>query len=140
MMETLEVIGVDPQEEAEVDGAAKLDPAAPASKEQTPESSSTPQSTPNPTARKGTYASITAGPHPSTNVSTSEKAQKKRKTLTPEQKKQLEKVQAEQEAVRKERVAALSQKLLDKISVWAETDRSEQVTDAFKRKLQVHFS
>ena len=139
-METLEVIGVEPQEEAEVDGSAKPDPAAPASNEQTPESSSTPQSTSNPTGRKGTYASITAGPHPSTNVSNSEKAQKKRKQLTPEQKKQLEKVQAEQQAIRNERVAALSQKLLDKISVWAETDRSEQVTEAFKRKLQVPFS
>jgi hypothetical protein len=138
MMETMEVLGVDPQDEVEEDGTAKQEHAGSASTEPRSSASKVSQSTQNPSGRKGTYASITAGPQ-SPSVNPTDKAQKKRKGLTPAQKEQLEKVQAEQEAVRKERVAGLSQKLLDKISVWAETDRSAQVTDAFKRKLQVQF-
>lgn len=62
---------------------------------------------------------------------------KKRKGLTPEQKQKLDEIQKEQEAIHKERVTVLSKKLLDKISVWTETDRSASVTDAFKKKIQV---
>ena len=66
-----------------------------------------------------------------------DKGQKKKKGLTPEQKEKLQQIQQEQENVRKERVANLSEKLLQKISVWIETDRSEIVTEAFKTKMQV---
>jgi hypothetical protein len=138
MMETMEVIGVDPQEEVDVEGAATPDHTAPSNAEPTASSSHQAQSNPTPSTRKGAYASITAGPQSPT-VTATDKAAKKRKTLTPEQKAQLQQIQAEQEAIRKERVADLSKKLLDKISVWAETDRGTQVTDAFKKKLEVLF-
>ena len=66
-----------------------------------------------------------------------EKRTRKRKGLTPEQNERLQVIQQEQETIRKERVATLSEKLLQKISVWLETDRSQSVTEAFKTKIQV---
>jgi len=36
-----------------------------------------------------------------------------------------------------ERVEMLSEKLLQKVSVWVETDRSQTVTEAFNKKMQV---
>jgi hypothetical protein len=137
MMETMEVLGVDPQDEVEAENGGRSN-APEASTDA--ESGSTPTSAPIPTGRKTAYPAITAGPHPqsSTTVTpTADKGPKKKKGLTPEQKEKLQLIQQEQENIRKERVANLSEKLLQKISVWIETDRSEIVTEAFKTKMQV---
>jgi hypothetical protein len=122
MMDTMEVLGVDPQEEVEAEA-------------KTPPEISTPSSSAG--ARRAPFQAITAAPDPRSTVAASEKPGKKRKGLTPEQKQKLEIMQIEQEVIRRERVAILSQRLLDKISVWIETDRSDTITEAFKTKIQV---
>jgi hypothetical protein len=149
MMETMEVLGVDPQDEveSEVDIPSTAAPASdPSGKSPTSGLEKEYQFTPRPQGSPRSYPAITAGPQTSSGDSglTSAESrdnrgniQKKRKGLTPEQKLKLDEMQKEQEAIRKERVANLSQKLLDKISVWTETDRSAAVTDAFQKKMQV---
>src|SRR5437762_869825 len=112
MMETMDVLGVDPQDELEQENGPSNEK----------ETSINPASTSTPIAagRKTAYPAITSSGSPpaSTTVASSEKGQKKKKGLTPEQKEKLQQIQLEQEAVRKERVANLSNKLLQKISVW----------------------
>ena len=135
MMETMEVLGVDPQ--ADIEGE-KVNTDAPTTTEQNNSQGSPDYDTTSTTSpRKTAYAAITAGPHSSPAVASPDKGSKKRKELTPEQKEKLQQIQQEQENVRKERVAILSKKLLDKISVWVETDHSANVTEAFKKKMQV---
>lgn len=136
MMETMEVLGVDPQDEVEAENGRSNAPESSTD----PSSGSASTSAPVPPGRKTAYPAITAGPHPQTSTSvapSADKGQKKKKALTPEQKEKLQQIQQEQENVRKERVANLSEKLLQKISVWIETDRSPIVTEAFKTKMQV---
>jgi hypothetical protein len=134
MMETMEVLGVDPQDEVETEnGTGSISPQPDTNASPNPISAHVANTPP----RNVTYPAITAGPQPSQTVASADKGQKKRKGLTPEQKQKLQQIQQEQETIRKERVAALSQKLLDKISVWVETDRSASVTEAFKTKMQV---
>jgi hypothetical protein len=149
MMETMEVLGVDPQDEVgheetptaattggQENAHSSLDNAGPpgAASSNLHNSGSPGAAYPS---SKMLYPAITAGPHQATTVSPGDKAQRKRKGLTPEQKQKLEQMQQEQEAVRKVRVDNVSQKLLEKISVWTETDRSPAVTDAFQKKMQV---
>lgn len=134
MMETMEVLGVDPQ--ADLEGE-KVKTDTPTTTEQNSQGSSDYDTTSTTSPRKTAYPAITAGPHSSPAVATPDKGSKKRKELTPEQKEKLQQIQQEQENVRKERVAILSKKLLDKISVWVETDHSANVTEAFKKKMQV---
>lgn len=130
----MEVLGVDPQDEVEAEEmshSASTDGQANAH-------SNVEKPTTTYSTSKISYPAITAGPHPPSTVAPGDnKGQKKRKTLTPEQKQKLEQMQQEQEAVRKERVANVSQKLLEKISVWTETDRSSNVTEAFQKKMEV---
>jgi hypothetical protein len=126
MLDTMEVLGVDPQDEIAAD---------PTENTNVP-SASTSSAFPSSTAPS--RLAITLAPEGSTQVAASEKQSKKIKGLTPEQKQKLELMQQEQEKVRKERVSALSQKLLEKISVWTETDRSEAITEAFKKKMEVY--
>jgi hypothetical protein len=147
MMETMEVLGVDPQDEVEAEnGTQPIVPETgtpPTSEPAAASTSNVPNrtSTPNTSSRKTAYPAITAGSHPhsapSSTVAASDKGQKKRKGLTPEQKEKLQQIQQEQEVVRQERVANLSQKLLQKVSVWIETDRNAVVTEAFKKKMEV---
>jgi hypothetical protein len=150
MMETMEVLGVDPQDEVEAEADIHSTAAAasePAAKSPTSGLDRESQFTPRPPASGRSYPAITAGPQASSSgdsgLASAESrdnrgnVQKKRKGLTPEQKQKLDEMQKEQEAIRKERVVNLSQKLLDKISVWVETDRSAAVTDAFQKKMQV---
>ena len=137
MMETMEVLGVDPQDDVEAENGSHSNAAETST---SPPSDSTSTSAPVPPGRKTAYPAITAGPHPHTSTTvtpTAEKGQKKKKGLTPEQREKLQLIQQEQEKIRKERVANLSEKLLQKISVWIETDRSPLVTEAFKSKMQV---
>lgn len=65
--------------------------------------------------------------------------QKERKKggLTKEQREQLAAYEAERARIRKERVETLSQKLLDRVSVWTETDKDSDVTKAFQEKMRL---
>jgi hypothetical protein len=147
MMETMEVLGVDPQDEVEAENGTKpIVPEAGTPSTSEPAAASTSNipnrtPTPNTSSQKTAYPAITAGPHPpsapSSTVAAGDKGRKKRKGLTPEQKEKLQQIQQEQEVIRQERVANLSQKLLQKISVWIETDRNAVVTEAFKKKMEV---
>jgi hypothetical protein len=116
MMETFEVLGVDPQDEVVAEDGHR--PNAVQTDAHT---------TPDIEAESALNLPVAPG----------DKGQKKRNGLTPEQKEKLQQIQQEQEIVRKERVSNLSRKLLQKISVWIETDRSIAVTDAFKKKMEV---
>ncbi|KXX79667.1 DnaJ-like protein 1 [Madurella mycetomatis] len=63
---------------------------------------------------------------------------KKSKTgLTKEQKEQLAAYEKERARIRQERVDTLARKLLDRISIWTETDRGKDVTTAFQEKMRL---
>ncbi|KAG6041661.1 hypothetical protein E4U41_003099 [Claviceps citrina] len=63
--------------------------------------------------------------------------EKKKSGLTKEQREQLAAYEAERARIRKERVETLSQKLLDRVSVWTETDKGPDVTRAFQEKMRL---
>lgn len=134
MMETMEVLDVDPQDEVDAEKITNSTASQFDVRESSDQGSAHATSTP---PRKTAYPAITASLQPLHTVAPVDKGQKKRKGLTPEQKQRLQQIQQEQETIRKERVETLSQKLLGKISVWVETDRSTIVTEAFKAKMQV---
>lgn len=63
---------------------------------------------------------------------------KKRKGgLTKEQREKLEAYEAERRKAREERVNALSKKLVDRISIWTETEKGPEVTAAFQEKTRL---
>lgn len=57
--------------------------------------------------------------------------------MSKEQREQLAAYEAERARIRKERVDTLAQKLLDRVSVWAETDKGPDVTKAFQEKMRL---
>lgn len=57
--------------------------------------------------------------------------------LTKEQKEQLAAYEEERIRIRKERVETLAKKLIDRISVWTETDKGKDVTHAFQEKTRL---
>lgn len=59
---------------------------------------------------------------------------KKKGGLTKEQREELAAFEKERQRVRDERVDTLAKKLVDRISVWTETDKGKDVTEAFKGK------
>ncbi|KAF2402676.1 DnaJ-domain-containing protein [Trichodelitschia bisporula] len=61
--------------------------------------------------------------------------QKKKGGLTKEQREELLAFEQERKRQRDERVAHLVRKLIDKLSVWTETDRTQDVTRAFRDKI-----
>lgn len=63
--------------------------------------------------------------------------EKKKAGLTKEQREELAAYELERKKIRDERVANLSKKLVDRISVWTETDKASDVTVAFKGKIQL---
>jgi hypothetical protein len=63
--------------------------------------------------------------------------QKKKAGLTKEQREELAAYELERKKIREERIANLSKKLTDRISVWTETDKATDVTAAFKQKIQL---
>lgn len=63
--------------------------------------------------------------------------EKKKAGLSKEQREQLAAFEQERARVRKERVDTLSQKLLDRLSVWTETDKGGDVTKAFQDKMHL---
>lgn len=62
---------------------------------------------------------------------------KKKAGLTKEQREQLAAYERERALVRQKRVDTLSSKLLDRISVWTETDKGPDVTRAFQEKTRL---
>jgi hypothetical protein len=63
--------------------------------------------------------------------------QKKKGGLTKEQREELAAYEMERKKIRDERVQTLSKKLIDRISIWTETDKGADVTQAFKAKTQL---
>ncbi|CAN9113844.1 unnamed protein product [Alternaria alternata] len=63
--------------------------------------------------------------------------QKKKAGLTKEQREELAAYEMERKKIRDERVANLAKKLIDRISVWTETDKATDVTAAFKEKIHL---
>ena len=61
----------------------------------------------------------------------------KKKGLTKEQREELAAYEAERKRIRDERVETLRKKLLDRISVWTETDKGKDVTKAFQEKTRL---
>ncbi|KAF2486644.1 DnaJ domain protein [Neohortaea acidophila] len=62
---------------------------------------------------------------------------KKRGGLTKEQREELAAFEMERRRIREERVTSLSSKLVDRISVWTETDKGPDVTHAFREKMRL---
>ncbi|KAF2819918.1 DnaJ-domain-containing protein [Ophiobolus disseminans] len=63
--------------------------------------------------------------------------QKKKAGLTKEQREELAAYEMERKKIREERITNLSKKLVDRISVWTETDKASDVTAAFKEKIHL---
>ncbi|KAI9680351.1 MAG: hypothetical protein M1829_001237 [Trizodia sp. TS-e1964] len=61
----------------------------------------------------------------------------KKKGLTKEQREELLAFELERKRIRDERVETLSKKLVDRISIWTETDKSADVTKAFQEKTRL---
>jgi len=63
--------------------------------------------------------------------------QKKKGGLTKEQREELAAFEQERTRIRDERVESLAKKLVDRISLWTETDKGADVTAAFKAKMEL---
>ena len=63
------------------------------------------------------------------------KEKNKKGGLTKEQREELAAYELERKKIRDERVANLSKKLIERISLWTETDKATDVTKAFKDKI-----
>ena len=61
----------------------------------------------------------------------------KKKGLTKEQREELAAYEAERKRIREERVNTLAKKLLDRVSIWTETDKGPEVTKAFQEKTRL---
>ena len=61
----------------------------------------------------------------------------KKRGLTKEQRDELNAYEAERKRIRDERVETLAKKLLDRISIWTETDKGADVTQAFQEKTRL---
>ena len=61
----------------------------------------------------------------------------KKKGLSKEQREELLAYEAERRRIRDERVNTLAKKLLDRISIWTETDKGADVTKAFQEKTRL---
>ncbi|OJD20277.1 hypothetical protein ACJ73_08389 [Blastomyces percursus] len=65
------------------------------------------------------------------------KKEKKKGGLTKEQRERLAAFEMERRLQREERINTLSQKLIDRISIWTETDMGQDVTRAFEEKIRL---
>ena len=65
------------------------------------------------------------------------KKEKKKGGLTKEQRERLEAYERERRKAREERVETLAKKLVDRISIWTETDKGREVTRAFEEKTRL---
>lgn len=62
--------------------------------------------------------------------------EKRKGGLTKEQREELYAFEMERKRVREERVQTLARKLIDRISVWTETDKGRDVTESFREKMR----
>jgi len=62
--------------------------------------------------------------------------EKRKGGLTKEQREELYAFEMERKRVREERVETLAKKLIDRISVWTETDKGRDVTESFREKMR----
>ena len=65
------------------------------------------------------------------------KKEKRKGGLTKEQQEKLEAYERERKKAREERVETLAKKLIDRISIWTETDKRPDVTKAFEEKMRL---
>lgn len=65
------------------------------------------------------------------------KKDKKKGGLSKEQREQLAAYEKERARIRQERVDTLAKKLIDRISIWTETDKGDDVTRAFQEKTRL---
>jgi X-domain of DnaJ-containing len=65
------------------------------------------------------------------------KKEKKKGGLTKEQRERLDAYEKERRKIREERIDTLAKKLIDRISVWTETDKGPDVTKAFEEKIRL---
>ncbi len=72
-----------------------------------------------------------------TSIDPKKKDKKGKAGLSKEQREQLAAYEKERARIRQERVDMLSRKLLDRISVWTETDKGADVTVAFQEKIRL---
>jgi hypothetical protein len=104
-------------------------------------------STPRPSGIP-TRLALEHSPNPSTDQLSSEagmseeekklrEKQKKKGGLTKEQREELLAFELERKRLREERVSMLSRKLIDRLSIWTETDRSRDVTEAFRAQVNL---
>jgi len=70
-------------------------------------------------------------------ASSSGKGKKKKGGLTKEQMDELEALDAERKKARQERVDVLVRKLIDRLSIWTETDKEQTVTHSFNEKTRL---
>jgi len=63
--------------------------------------------------------------------------EKKKGGLSREQREELAAFEEERKRIRDERVDTLAKKLTDRMSVWTETDKGKDVTDAFREKMRL---
>ncbi|SMR52255.1 unnamed protein product [Zymoseptoria tritici ST99CH_1E4] len=63
--------------------------------------------------------------------------EKRKGGLTKEQREELHAFELERKKIRDERVDTLSKKLIDRVSVWTETDKRPEVTDSFREKMRL---
>ena len=61
----------------------------------------------------------------------------KKKGLSKEQREELAAYEAERKRIRDERIDTLAKKLIDRISIWTETDKGPDVTKAFQEKTRL---
>ncbi|KAI9733059.1 MAG: hypothetical protein M1834_003604 [Cirrosporium novae-zelandiae] len=66
-----------------------------------------------------------------------QKKAKKKGGLSKEQREKLAALEREREKAREERVNTLCQKLVDRVSVWTETDKGQDVTTSFQEKIKL---
>ena len=87
--------------------------------------------------RPSDEAAAAAHEDASSDLKKKDKDKKGKSGLSKEQREQLAAYEKERARVRQERVDALSKKLLDRISVWTETDKGADVTRAFQEKTRL---
>jgi len=63
--------------------------------------------------------------------------EKKKGGLSREQREELAAFEEERRRIREERVNTLAKTLIDRVSVWTETDKGKDVTDAFREKMRL---
>lgn len=84
---------------------------------------------------------LTDKPHDEASLKAAEdelrQKEKKKGGLSKEQREQLAAYERERALIRKKRVDTLSDKLLDRVSLWTETDKGDDVTKAFQEKMRL---